>query len=283
VRPSSTSQTHGYAVVGRVLEVFGVCGKCRSKSRAQRHDLSAMDRLEGGKLGRPGRRVATICGHSSQPPLVRSAEWGAISHAGERGFQQGSAVSSQPTGSVVLVRAWLKTAVNSRSRASTRRWGRIVQRMKGNPSVIAMLNTRLAAELSSMDLYLLQGRMLHDWGYGKLSERLVHESGDERQHADLLIQRILFLEGVPDMTKRLNLTVGTNPEEMFKGDLQYEYEVANGLNEGIALCEQARDSGTRKVLQQLLSDTEDDHILWLETQLRLIASLGLQAYLAEQL
>jgi bacterioferritin len=155
--------------------------------------------------------------------------------------------------------------------------------MKGNPSVIAMLNTRLAAELSSMDLYLLQGRMLHDWGYGKLSERLVHESGDERQHADLLIQRILFLEGVPDMTKRLNLTVGTNPEEMFKGDLQYEYEVANGLNEGIALCEQARDSGTRKVLQQLLSDTEDDHILWLETQLRLIASLGLQAYLAEQL
>jgi bacterioferritin len=85
------------------------------------------------------------------------------------------------------------------------------------------------------------------------------------------------------MTKRLNLTVGTNPEEMFKGDLQYEYEVANGLNEGIALCEQARDSGTRKVLQQLLSDTEDDHILWLETQLRLIASLGLQAYLAEQL
>lgn len=155
--------------------------------------------------------------------------------------------------------------------------------MKGNPSVIAMLNTRLAAELSSMDLYLLQGRMLHDWGYNKLSERLVHESGDERQHADLLIQRILFLEGVPDMSKRLTLTIGANPEEMFKGDLQYEYDVANGLNEGIALCEQALDSGTRKVLQQLLSDTEDDHILWLETQLRLIASLGLKGYLAEQL
>jgi bacterioferritin len=155
--------------------------------------------------------------------------------------------------------------------------------MKGNPSIVAMLNTRLAAELSSMDLYLLQGRMLQDWGYGKLGERLVHESGDERQHADLLIQRILFLDGVPDMTKRLNLAVGANPQEMFEGDLQYEYEVANGLNEGIALCEQARDSGTRKILQQLLSDTEDDHILWLETQLRLIASLGLQAYLAEQL
>jgi bacterioferritin len=155
--------------------------------------------------------------------------------------------------------------------------------MKGNPSVIAMLNTRLAAELSSMDLYLLQGRMLHDWGYNKLSERLVHESGDERQHADLLIQRILFLGGSPDMSKRLDLSVGANPEEMFKGDLQYEYEVANGLNEGIVLCEQARDSGTRRVLQQLLSDTEDDHILWLETQLRLIASLGAQAYLAEQL
>lgn len=155
--------------------------------------------------------------------------------------------------------------------------------MKGNPSVIAMLNTRLAAELSSMDLYLLQGRMLQDSGYSKLAERLVHESGDERTHADLLIQRILFLDGVPDMTKRLDLAVGTNPEEMFKGDLQYEYDVAKGLNDGIALCEQARDSGTRKVLQQLLSDTEDDHILWLETQLKLIASLGLQAYLAEQL
>jgi len=155
--------------------------------------------------------------------------------------------------------------------------------MKGNPTIIAMLNTRLAAELSSMDLYLLQGRMLHDWGYTKLAERLVHESGDEREHADLLIQRILFLEGVPDLGNRLNLAVGTNPEEMFKGDLQYEYEVANGLNEGIALCEQLQDSGTRKVLQQLLSDTEDDHILWLETQLRLISSLGSKGYLAQQL
>lgn len=155
--------------------------------------------------------------------------------------------------------------------------------MKGNPSVVAMLNERLAAELSSMDLYLLQGRMLQDWGYHKLSERLIHESADEREHADLLIQRILFLGGVPDMSKRLSLALGANPQEMFQGDLQYEYDVATGLNQGIALCERVADGGTRQLLQRLLKDTEDDHIYWLETQLKLIGAIGVQGYLAEQL
>lgn len=155
--------------------------------------------------------------------------------------------------------------------------------MKGNSAVVDMLNVRLAAELSSMDLYLLQGRMLQDWGYNKLAERLVHESGDERQHADLLIQRILFLGGTPDVFKRLPLQVGGSPKEMLVNDLEYELEIATALNQGIELCDQSRDNGTRQVLVELLKETEDDHIFWLESQLHLIDSLGLQVYLAQQL
>lgn len=155
--------------------------------------------------------------------------------------------------------------------------------MKGNASVIQMLNTRLAAELSAMDLYLLQGRMLQDWGYRKLSERLVHESGDEREHADLLIQRILFLGGVPNVTKRIEMGVGGNPQEMLAHDLDYELEVADGLNQGIELCDQSLDNGTRQLLVQLLRDTEDDHIFWLRSQLHLIETLGQANYLSQQL
>ncbi len=91
--------------------------------------------------------------------------------------------------------------------------------MKGKPNVISMLNTRLAAELSAMDLYLLQGRILENWGYRKLQERFVHESSDERGHADRLIQRILFLDGEPDLAPRLKLSAGKNPKEMLENAL----------------------------------------------------------------
>ena len=155
--------------------------------------------------------------------------------------------------------------------------------MKGKPTVIAMLNERLAGELGSTDLYLLQGRMLQDWGYNKLHERLVHESSDERNHADLLIQRILFLDGVPDMSTRVKVVVGSNPQEMLENDLQYELDVARGLNEGIALCDKEGDNGTRALLTELLKETENDHIFWLESQLKLIGVLGLDKYLAQQL
>lgn len=155
--------------------------------------------------------------------------------------------------------------------------------MKSKPTIVSMLNARLAAELSAMDLYLLQGRMLENWGYNKLKERFVHESGDERGHADKLIQRILFLDGEPDLATRLKLSAGKTPKEMLQNALEYEYEVAQALNEGIKLSEAEGDNGTRHLLQELLKDTEDDHIFWLESQLKLIATLGSDKYLAQQL
>lgn len=155
--------------------------------------------------------------------------------------------------------------------------------MKVRQELIDMLNRQLAEELSSMDLYLLQGRILGDWGYSKLQERLVHESGDERHHADLLIQRILYLGGTPDMSQRLKLETGASPKEMLENDLRYELDVARALNRGMKLCVDEGDNGSRALLEHLLKDTEDDHILWLEKQLRLINALGVENYLSEQL
>ncbi len=155
--------------------------------------------------------------------------------------------------------------------------------MQGNPAIIKTLNSILADELSSMDLYLLQGRMCDDWGYGKLRDRLVHESSDERDHADAIIQRILFLEGEPDVLARVPLAVGKTPREILENDLKYEIEIARKLNAGIAQCVAEGDNTTRALLERLLVDTESDHIFWLESQLTLINDVGIQQYLAEQM
>lgn len=155
--------------------------------------------------------------------------------------------------------------------------------MKISDKVVNKLNALLAGELSAMDIYLLQGRMLGDWGYSKLEERLVHESSDERGHADLIIQRILLLEGEPNMLARTAAAVGKTPQEMLEFDLTYELDVANALNEGIALCVAEKDNGTRELLEQLLVETESDHIFWLESQLKLIKAVGIQRYLTEQM
>lgn len=155
--------------------------------------------------------------------------------------------------------------------------------MQGKQNIIDLLKVQLTLELTSMDVYLLQGRMLEDWGYHKLKERLVHESGDEREHADRLIQRILFLQGVPDVLARKPLAIGGNVEEMLRYDLKYEYEVAQALNQAMAVCVAEGDNASRALLEELLKDTEDDHIRWLESQLFLIEQLGIQNYLTEQL
>jgi bacterioferritin len=155
--------------------------------------------------------------------------------------------------------------------------------MQGKPIIIDKLNALLAHELSSMDLYLLQGRMFEDWGYRKLQEQMVHESSDEREHADALIQRILFLEGEPDVTTRIPLPVGKTPKEMLENDLKYELDVAKALNEAIQLCVAEGDNASRALVEKLLVDTESDHIFWLEAQLKLIADVGVERYLAEQL
>lgn len=155
--------------------------------------------------------------------------------------------------------------------------------MKGDATVIASLNRLLASELTAMDQYFIHSRMYHDWGLGKLHERIDHEFDDEKGHAAALIERILFLEGTPDMSTRDGLRIGTTVPEMLENDLKVEYEVGELLKNAIALCEQKQDYQTREILEQLLADTEEDHALWLEQQLRLIGLLGLQNYLQSQM
>lgn len=154
--------------------------------------------------------------------------------------------------------------------------------MKGNTKIIAKLNDLLAFELAAMDQYFIHSQMYLDWGLSKLHERIAHEFEDEKGHATKLIERMLFLEGVPDMVTRDGLQVGQDVPSMLESDLRVEYAVAACLKEAIALCETEKDYVTREMLVVLLDDTEVDHAHWLEQQLRLIKMLGLPNYLQSQ-
>lgn len=155
--------------------------------------------------------------------------------------------------------------------------------MKGNQSVINALNTLLSYELAAMDQYFIHSQMYLDWGLNKLYERINHEFDDERGHATKLIERILFLEGEPDMVTRTGYEKGNDVPAMLESDLRVEYEVDAKLKEVIALCESEKDYVTRDMLVELLDDTEMDHAHWLEQQLGLIKRLGLPLYMNSQL
>jgi len=155
--------------------------------------------------------------------------------------------------------------------------------MKGNKKVLAQLQRLLANELTAIDQYFIHSRMYEDWGLSKLYERLSHETEEEKQHADALIRRMLFLEATPDLSQREGLKVGANVREMLENDLKLEYSVATALKEAIACCEGERDFQTRAILEQLLADTEEDHAYWLEQQLGLIEKLGMKNYLQSQI
>lgn len=155
--------------------------------------------------------------------------------------------------------------------------------MKGNPKIIDLLNTLLADELTAMDQYFTHSRMYEDWGFNKLYERIDHEMNDEKQHADHLIKRILFLEGVPAVGNRSPLRIGSDVPEMLQNDLALERSVIASLRDAIAICEQERDYQTREILEVMLADTEEDHAHWLEKQLGLIGKIGVQNYLQSQM
>ena len=155
--------------------------------------------------------------------------------------------------------------------------------MKGNPNVIDAMNGLLAAELAAMDQYFVHAQMYADWGLTKLHERLAHEFEDEKGHATALIDRILFLEGTPDLSTREGLKVGTDVPSMLKNDLALEYAVTDSLKDAIKLCEKERDYHTREILETLLEDTEMDHAYWLEQQLGLIDRMGLENYIQSQM
>ncbi len=155
--------------------------------------------------------------------------------------------------------------------------------MKGSQRIIDAMNGLLGAELAAMDQYFIHSKMYEDWGLMKLFERVAHEFDDEKGHASALIERILFLEGVPDLSTREGINIGKTVPEMLKSDLELEYAVAEALREAIHLCESERDFESRQVLEPLLADTEMDHAYWLEQQLRLIDKLGLENYLQSQM
>ena len=155
--------------------------------------------------------------------------------------------------------------------------------MKGNQRVIDALNGLLAMELAAMDQYFIHSRMYDDWGLHKLYERIDHEFDDEKGHAAALIERMLFLEGTPDMTKRDGFKVGTDVPSMLESDLRVEYEVDQKLKDAIKVCEEEQDYVSREILEKLLDETEVDHAYWLEKQLGLIKKIGLQNYLQSQM
>lgn len=155
--------------------------------------------------------------------------------------------------------------------------------MKGNQRVIDGLNSLLAMELAAMDQYFIHSRMYDDWGLTKLFVRIDHEVEDEKGHAALLIERMLFLEGTPDMVTREGLAIGSHVVEMIESDLRIEYTVGDQLKAVIKICEEEQDYQSREILEKLLEDTEVDHAYWLEKQLGLIKMIGLENYLQSQM
>jgi len=155
--------------------------------------------------------------------------------------------------------------------------------MKGKQTVIDLLNALLVEEMTAADQYFIHSRMYEDWGLSKLHERIGHEWQEELEHASALIERILFLEGTPDLSQRGGLSIGQDVPSMLKNDLSVEYKVAEQLRGAIATCEQEQDYISREILEKLLDDTEVDHAYWLEKQLGLIDKIGLQNYIQSQM
>ena len=154
--------------------------------------------------------------------------------------------------------------------------------MKGDPNVIEMLNAVLTSELTAINQYFIHHKMCDNWGYKRLAAKKRSESIEEMKHADRVIERILFLDGTPNMQRLSPVRVGEDPIEQHKVDLDLELEAVDRLNKGIALATEKRDNGTRELLESILQE-EEDGIDWLEAQLHIVKQIGPERYLSEQL
>ena len=154
--------------------------------------------------------------------------------------------------------------------------------MQGNPEVLDALNRALTIELTAINQYFCQAKMCKNWGYVRLGKKHYEESIGEMRHAEKLIDRILFLEGIPDIARYDTIRVGTDIKEQFENDLRLEMGGVKHYNHAIELCTRLKDNGTRELLELILVESEE-HVDWLETQLALIEAVGLAIYLSGQI
>ena len=154
--------------------------------------------------------------------------------------------------------------------------------MHGEAEVIEVLNDVLTAELTAVNQYFIHAKMCHNWHYKRLAEHSKHESIDEMKHADEVIERILYLDGAPNMQRYFKINVGQTVTEMHQFDLEVERTAVARLNKGLEVCRTKGDNGSRLLLERILRE-EEDHVDWLEGQLKQIEDVGLPNYLAEQI
>ncbi|MBN9121129.1 MAG: bacterioferritin [Planctomycetes bacterium] len=154
--------------------------------------------------------------------------------------------------------------------------------MKGQDAVIDALNRALTIELTAINQYFCQAKMCKNWGFMKLAHKHYEESIGEMKHAEKIIDRVLFLEGTPEIARYDVIRVGTDVKEQFENDLKLELGGVTAYNELVNLCIQLKDNGTHALALEILTDSEE-HVDWLETQLGLIEKVGLERYLAEQM
>jgi bacterioferritin len=154
--------------------------------------------------------------------------------------------------------------------------------MQGDPRIIDVLNRALTIELTAINQYFCQAKMCKNWGYTALAKKHYEESLGEMKHAEMIIDRILFLEGVPEIARYDIIRVGTDVKEQLENDLKLELGGVQHYNAAIDLCLQVKDGGSRELMEKILVESEE-HVDWLETQLGLIQDVGLQNYLTEQM
>lgn len=154
--------------------------------------------------------------------------------------------------------------------------------MKGTKEIVDVLNEVLAGELVAINQYFLHAKMCKNWGFLALADYIRKESIDEMRHAETLVDRILFLEGLPNLQRLDKLHVGQSVPEMMRSDLDVEYRAVKRLNDGVALCREKGDNASEDLLKKILV-SEEEHVDWIETQISLIEKLGEGPYLAEQL